>query len=366
MNREQILRLIDEGGLKGLTVSDVGEIDGNVVIRNLVPLALESVSCSFSTTNDPIIRDTSGQSLGTLCMLKGKGVVQVEQFTEWQRAAYLTDAEADSVGENYLFQHDYLVLDVDKYETYKAEYKEIAPLWGRFVHMRTDGGAAPCCKIDVEAITAQTGIVWPTNLNRIAARRAILCAHAYDRYLRFYHQLELIFDWIVYRQIQLLGDDLKDYAGIMSRYRAEDLSRLKYLVREYCADDAELQRGLVGAANYRLIATDAFHNFSKEGDPLKEERKWEAFWTLIDTSDLNPAAAKRANLAQTQDQYGKLIRDVAAYWIYRIRSSIAHSRIGEFLLRDEDEEFVAGFGEPLLVGCLMQVFSNPAVVALVK
>ncbi len=143
------------------------------------------------------------------------------------------------------------------------------------------------------------------------------------------------------------------------------MSRLKYLVHGYFRRRCgEVQRGLVGAANYRLIATDAFHNFSKEGDPLKEEGNENV--DPYHTSDLNPAAAKRANLAQTQDQYGKLIRDVAAYWIYRIRSSIAHSRIGEFLLRDEDEEFVAGFGEPLLVGCLMQVFSNPAVVALVK
>jgi hypothetical protein len=56
---------------------------------------------------------------------------------------------------------------------------------------------------------------------------------------------------------------------------------------------------------------------------------------------------------------------LAAYQIYRMRSSIAHSRIGEYLLTDADDAMIADFGLPLLQEVASQVFSSPGLAAIV-
>jgi hypothetical protein len=57
--------------------------------------------------------------------------------------------------------------------------------------------------------------------------------------------------------------------------------------------------------------------------------------------------------------FESFVSSVAAYWIYRVRSSIAHSRVGEFLFLEADEQFITDFAEPLLLDVVMQVFENP-------
>lgn len=46
-----------------------------------------------------------------------------------------------------------------------------------------------------------------------------------------------------------------------------------------------------------------------------------------------------------------------AYLIYRVRCSIAHSRIGEHILTQSDEEFVANVAEPLLKSLLIEIYN---------
>ena len=56
---------------------------------------------------------------------------------------------------------------------------------------------------------------------------------------------------------------------------------------------------------------------------------------------------------------------IAAYQIYRLRSSIAHSRIGEYLLTDADDAMIREFGLPLIQEVAVQVFSSPVLASLV-
>ncbi|NES18002.1 MAG: hypothetical protein F6K41_03525 [Symploca sp. SIO3E6] len=57
------------------------------------------------------------------------------------------------------------------------------------------------------------------------------------------------------------------------------------------------------------------------------------------------------------NKYETIIIKIAAYWIYRVRSCIAHNRIGEYIMLPEDEEFIVEFAEPLLREVLYQVFT---------
>ena len=57
--------------------------------------------------------------------------------------------------------------------------------------------------------------------------------------------------------------------------------------------------------------------------------------------------------------YKTFILNLASYWIYRIRSSIAHSKIGEYQLSYTDEAFMIEFAEPLLQEIVIQCFTLP-------
>lgn len=58
----------------------------------------------------------------------------------------------------------------------------------------------------------------------------------------------------------------------------------------------------------------------------------------------------------TEDKHSEFILRIVSYWIYRVRCSIAHNKIGEYLLSWEDEEFLVKFAEPLLLEVLKQFY----------
>ena len=70
----------------------------------------------------------------------------------------------------------------------------------------------------------------------------------------------------------------------------------------------------------------------------------------------NNLISNKAN--RSNEEYSKLIIDIAVYWIYRIRCSIAHNRIGEYVMSIDDEEFVVNVVEPLLKEVLIQLFKK--------
>jgi hypothetical protein len=54
------------------------------------------------------------------------------------------------------------------------------------------------------------------------------------------------------------------------------------------------------------------------------------------------------------------------YWVYRIRCSIAHTKIGSHIFVSEDEEFVSSVGEKLIDSIISSVYSNAEFKALVN
>ena len=56
--------------------------------------------------------------------------------------------------------------------------------------------------------------------------------------------------------------------------------------------------------------------------------------------------------------YNNLIPKVCSYWIYRIRSSIAHNKFGEYIMDNDDEDFIVNFAEPLLKEMVLQSFKR--------
>jgi hypothetical protein len=59
-----------------------------------------------------------------------------------------------------------------------------------------------------------------------------------------------------------------------------------------------------------------------------------------------------------QAKYHEGLLKFTAYCIYRIRSSIAHHKIGEYLMTHQDEAFMINFAEPLIDEVISHCFKT--------
>ena len=99
------------------------------------------------------------------------------------------------------------------------------------------------------------------------------------------------------------------------------------------------------------IAEKIFFDFGKESNPINDYAKLNA---VIGGGGFTQSRCHTQNLGKAN--YDNFICNVAAYWIYRTRSSIAHSKIGEYIMGDADEEFVVEAIEPLIKEIIRQNF----------
>lgn len=168
--------------------------------------------------------------------------------------------------------------------------------------------------------------------------------------------MELLFDYVTFRKIQALEDDLVGYAAVMKDNGKTEFERLLAIISEYCLSHDTLARQMNLAKGHENTCRAIFQEYTKDSNPLKPER-FEIFWNLVDGEAVSETNAISANLANSNEIH-KFLCKVTAYWIYRIRCSIAHNRVGEFILTDDHDNFVAELGIPLLQNVVVQILSN--------
>jgi hypothetical protein len=207
-----------------------------------------------------------------------------------------------------------------------------------------------------------SGVKLPTDIHIEAARRSVVQPFAFERFLKLYHLLELSFDRHIVLKIQALGHDLKGIGKIFSSMDSKELVRLKQIIQESRDGGPVIEciRTLTADVRWRDHIRIVFFEFGKDGNPLanKEEDFLSALetggYTLRSMQSLAGIQSGRLSEAQ-QKAFETFSLNLAAYWIYRVRSSIAHNRIGEYLMRAEDEPFVTFFAERLLRCVLTEV-----------
>lgn len=362
MNEAELRRVVESGvvqefpWLAGLQADSIVD---HLVINGKVALPVQRVDCSLNQDEDLEIEAEDGSFLGMLCFCRKLEEVEIARLTEWQLTAYLSEVAPAEFNQPYRFRKDYVVVEAQNLPRYKSDLLKSAPLWGGFWHEQSS--AEPVLRTTkVPKLTAIAGINVPTSHHFVALRRAIFSVDPLDRFLKLYHVAELLFDWVVVRRIQGLGDDLLGIGRILSDYAANDLARLKAVVRSYAGNPVRLSCKLAQVASHQPTAEKIFQVYGKDGNPLKEPEKWRAFLELLLSSGpISLSAAKQRSVAQRQEQLDDLIRDVTAYWIFRIRCCIAHNRIGEYIIGDDEEKFLLEFGEPLLREALIQILQHP-------
>lgn len=347
-------------GVDPSTAASAGEY---LAVSGLVAIPITHVNASVRTEEDLEFRDEGGAQLGTICFSRRLIEVDPSTLTRWQYVAYLADVSPGALDQPYTFQSDYLVLDEPYLADYAARYMDSAPLWGKFSHVPTPPLAM---QPPSDVVIGHSSITLPTAHHRQAFSRYVQARSAFDRFLKLYHCLELLFDYVILKQMKAVGDDLAGFGRIISLYGVNEIERLKHLIANYCDDKLAIFPRFYPLSCHEEKSAEIFRVYSKSGNPLPDEPSWQKFMKLCAEEQLTEAKLKHERLATDQGSRDKLATNLSAYFIYRIRSSIAHSKVGEFLFLDSDEELIVNFAEPLLLEIVIQVFSNQNLKATLK
>lgn len=350
----QITDLFEDSG----TQFTVTEHDGLVCINDYIAILVYEIESSLLTSNDIDIRKSTGETIGTLCPIGNSDLaVRIKELSSVHLIAFLNDISNDEFGlsNTHTFKNHYLIMHKDHHSNYMAEHAESSGLWGGFTHIEKKAKY----KKKHAHITLPSALSIPTAKHKKDLIRAVSASDGFDRFLKYYHQLELLFDVIFVSKIrELPKENIEGFSEVVKEYNKNELESIKNILNNYIVDTSELLKIILTSSNHMPVMKSIFQDNSKTGNPIAD--KWVQLTTFLNGATHNSSEAKKLKLIP-QDQEDLLkcfIINLASYWIYRIRCSIAHNKIGEFMFNDQHEEFVVEVGERLIIQILKELFSN--------
>jgi len=330
----------------------IGSVEGVCTVDGLYPLPIICASSSFSNGTVIDVQDEQNHALGMILMCKDEEY-ELQKFGAAYLSAYLFEVAPDQFAQVGKFSRNYFLVRTERIKEYRARFMESSAVWGGFWHSdletlhHSEAAQAP------QPIVAWSGIVMPTSLHKAAAQRSAMLPFAFERYLKLYHLLELSFDHDTVERIKKLGDDLHGIGQILSQHKRDEFDRLKQLVIEKCSDRGVIAKCIEEICKERKwdpTTRAIFFAFGKDGNPFSDKQN--QFEQMIRGPGFSLQGAKKSGILSgkepKQEAFEILCLKTAAYWIYRVRCSIAHNRIGEYVMKPQDEEFVEQFAEKLL------------------
>ena len=262
----------------------------------------------------------------------------------------------DYFNDTYIFRNDYTIIKESYFNTYESDYKKTSALWGGFSH--DINFSEPATKFIDNILEIEAG----EELNEFdtysyeSTIRAIEQPYAFERFLKLYHLLELQFDYYIIDKIKNLSlpNDANDIGKLLKNYskNGNELDKLTEIIKNYCTDIPALETKLNLVLTFEPLAKEIFVNFGNENKPLGKEDKFNTVFSSTSFSQVNLTSLK---ITKTET-HNEFIIKLVSYWIYRIRCSVAHNKIGEYLLSWTDERFIIDFAEPLIKEVLRPVF----------
>jgi len=322
----------------------------------------------LSSDSDIIIEDESGQILGVLCLSCSHRSFKIEAMTTPRYLSYLVDCSSlDSfkIDQSHTFKMSYLLVKKASCREYKSKHKEKSALWGGFTHYQPE---LIYQNDTTTRIQAKSNISFPSSEHLAKLNEAILSNNGFDRFLKKYHLLELVYDYLYVAKLRTIDGSLNDFRDVISKYSNGDIENLKMLLKGYIDDVTPLIPLFDAAMGYEALMKNIFQDNSKSSNPLKRDEHWVSFWSRLTEFDLacRANAPKFGKNTDDDDVHRELVLDILSYWIYRIRCSIAHNKIGEFLFNSSHEGFVIEVGEPLLDMVIESIFSNQKFIDLIE
>jgi len=351
------------------SIQHINENNGISVysVNEKVAVPIEEIALFYKTNNDVDILDADGTEIGRLCFRRH--VTTISEFTDYQLIAYAHDLERHDNSGSVKLKKDYIVLPLDKYEDYIGKYYNTAPVWGHFSHESTNKNPY---SVSIEKIIAEEKIQLPSDHHKETISRAVQQPFGFERFLKSYHMLELLFDHDLVSEIQSLGSDLKGIGKIMQEYsKKEEVYRLQKVITNRCNNIDKIVIALNRIRQFHSLAKEIFFDYGKDSNPIhptSDKTAFEVFEALllIDKPFEYDNVKQKINSVNNPDQFKSFIVKISTYLVYRIRCSIAHYKIGEYMMSYEDEEFIVKFAEPLLKQILIETFKVEDTIEIVQ
>ncbi len=337
--------------------------NGKVVI----PVFEIEKSIDTSLSQDVEIHNEDNQLIATLCLMDLDGEVEsIHSLSENRLFAFFYDSICTGVYDTeYKFSKHYVVVESDQYEHYLS-IMNTSELWGGYTHKEKPIGKvrAPC------TIKIKNKYQYPSMNHDESMVLAIYSLSTFERYLKYYHQLELLFDAVRVSKLKSINtNDLKGYAEALKICsKGNEVSHLEYIIKNYVTDFSEIVNSMALVLNYESIAKDMFQEYSKEGNPLSDDSRWAVHNKFLSESNYTSSSlstqiihgGNKVKFIPKDDAelFNGFVVKIISYWIYRIRCSIAHNRISEYVFSYSDEGFISEFGERLLLSVIRAVLSN--------
>ncbi|KHN50752.1 hypothetical protein [Pectobacterium fontis] len=327
-------------------------------------MPIEITSTSISASSDIILCDDLDTEMGVICLSTNEVSTEFDSLTIPQYICSIVDSELNRDEDNSClhslsftpgFSKSYILLNENFELDYINNFQDTAPLWGGFSHTPV---TLPYSN-DKFKIRAIKGLHIPTREHTSKLIDAINSTNGFDRFLKKYHLLELLYDYVCVIKLKTLPPSIKEFRNIMLSYDKEEISSLKNLMGDYVTEIGGILDSMYKLIPFLDLAKDIFQHYSKDSNPLKDPVRWSRFIEIISASNASYDNYKsKFGNSKTADEYRKDILNIAAYWIYRMRCSIAHNKIGEFIFDSQQEIFIVEFGETLIDEITKQLFSN--------
>ena len=361
MNFIEYQKLLADGLAIGIDPSlQVSNFNGACAVNGFVALRLTSVSPQYERATE--IEILLGVDPGSAYLITTKNSPFLySQASHLWTAAYLAEqlvagviAEVNQGSQvSFQFENDYVAIKSLTFDLYVERYRQSSVVWGSFTHPAEQNSALINFQRNTP-ISAKDDLKLPTPEHWEIALRSASQSSALDRYLNLYHLLELSFDYDLVEQIKRLDKDLKGVGKLLSSHNNSEFEKLKKLLLRYCVDISFLAASLNAVFSkdeHRPVLWEMLFDYSKDSNPYKDKRA--EFITLATTG-----FTQSIFIANKFEWKLDRLVHLAGYIIYRFRCSIAHASIGEFIIGNSEEKFVAEVAEPLIKSILFSVYSN--------
>lgn len=382
MNLAEVAELISFGFEFRFGPTAFTERDGICVSNGHIPLPVFAraniVGMPAHTHPDIPIFDESAQEIGCLCLCNDDVPLNLASATDARYAAYIREQSASALrsGLPFLFRKDYVVIRADYYANYKSLYLENSSLWGGYVHDDAINILPVPLAFVRNEIRIRGRLAFPTSFHAENSVRSVVQTYGFERFLKLYHLLELLLDSDVVEKIRSLSTDLKGISKLIASISHTDISRLRQIIKDRCSDVNRIAKQLdviLNDASFNTWGREIFFNYGKDGNTFADEQALDALISKggfasslgLALSDAQDAVTSGKTLKE-REKYLRLVKvqediihSTAAYWLYRVRCSIAHNRIGEYVMSTADEQFVVHLAEPLIREILCQALREP-------
>jgi hypothetical protein len=330
----------------------VEDIEGEICINGFCYFPIK-LPFHFDRGNPIIIVDEQSFELGKIYFSERTQSVEINSLNEIAYTTFLIEYPSETIQESqYKFLYDYVVIKKEKLKVYLDYYKKKSSIWGGYFHKED----LPNNIFSKSKIFNQIVAIKDVNIDRdfyLETLELILVEpNPFNRFLKLYHLIEMQFDMhtaIKINSLLLSGNSEKEISRTLKDYNREDIERLKSLFAHKLNSNSfiSLLDNIIG---YKTIADSIFYEYGKDSNPLKLKTQFDS---IVSKGSFNQT---NINIVLGNDRFNEIVPKIIAYWIYRVRSSIAHNKLGEYLMSINDEDFIIDFAEPLIREVIIQCY----------